>query len=150
MTMVDRVTDSSVHTETNPGILSRFFLQEDLNFLLTNRIPRRYATLFMGWFSQIEQPQVRDATLAVWRLFADELNLEEAKKRKFKSLQDVFTRQLREGARPIDTSAEILTSPCDAIVGACGRVRGTQVLQAKGFPYKLEELLGRYFLQSLA
>ena len=35
-----------------PGRLQRFFLQEDLNFLLTNRLPRRYATLFMGWFSQ--------------------------------------------------------------------------------------------------
>ena len=35
--------------------------QEDLNFLLTNRIPRRLLTRFMGWFSQIEQPLVRDA-----------------------------------------------------------------------------------------
>ena len=25
--------------------------QEDLNFLVTNRIPRRYATLLMGWLS---------------------------------------------------------------------------------------------------
>ena len=125
------------------GPLSRFFMQEDLNFLLTNRIPRRYATLFIGWFSQIEQPLVRDASIAVWRLFADDLNLDEAKTRNFKSLREVFTRQLREGARPIDTTAEILTSPCDAIVGACGRLQGTQVLQAKGFPYPLHDLLGR-------
>ena len=27
---------------------------EELNFLLTNRIPRRLATRFMGWFSRIE------------------------------------------------------------------------------------------------
>ena len=30
--------------------------QEDLNFLLTNRIPRRLLTRFMGWLSRIEQP----------------------------------------------------------------------------------------------
>ena len=30
----------------------RLLQQEDLNFLLTNRIPRAAATRFMGWFSQ--------------------------------------------------------------------------------------------------
>ncbi len=34
--------------------------QEDINFLLTNRIPHRLATQFIGWFSRIEQPLVRD------------------------------------------------------------------------------------------
>ena len=28
-----------------------------LNFLLTNRIPRRLATQFMGWLSGIENPR---------------------------------------------------------------------------------------------
>ena len=36
---------------------------------------------------------------------------------------------------------DILTSPCDALVGACGGVRGGTVLQAKGFPYPLIDLL---------
>ena len=30
--------------------------QEDLNFLLTNRIPRLALTHFMGWYSQIKTP----------------------------------------------------------------------------------------------
>ena len=37
--------------------------------------------------------------------------------------------------------AQVLTSPCDAIVGACGTVAGTELLQAKGFPYTLHDLL---------
>ena len=49
----------------------RIFDQEDINFLLTNRIPRRLATQFIGWFSQIEQPLVRDVSIALWRLFSD-------------------------------------------------------------------------------
>ncbi|MGB6448031.1 MAG: phosphatidylserine decarboxylase, partial [Xanthobacteraceae bacterium] len=49
----------------------RIFDQEDVNFLLTNRIPRRLATQFIGWFSQIEQPFVRDASIALWKLFSD-------------------------------------------------------------------------------
>jgi hypothetical protein len=34
----------------------RLLQQEDLNFLLTNRVPRIALTRFMGWFSQIRQP----------------------------------------------------------------------------------------------
>jgi phosphatidylserine decarboxylase len=113
--------------------------QETLNFLLTNRIPRRLATQFMGWFSRIERPLVRDASIAIWRLFSD-LDLSEAKKTAFRSMQDCFTRELKEGARPIDHDPAALVSPCDAIVGACGRIAGTELLQIKGFPYTIREL----------
>jgi phosphatidylserine decarboxylase len=122
------------------AILSRVFLQEDLNFLLTNRIPRRLLTRFMGWFSRIEQPLVRDLSIGAWRRFAD-LDLHEAKKTQFRSLHDCFTRELKEGARPIDPDPRLLVSPCDAIVGASGRVEGTELIQAKGFPYTLLDLL---------
>jgi phosphatidylserine decarboxylase len=121
--------------------LLRLFEQEDLNFLLTNRIPRRLATQFMGWFSRIEQPLVRDFSIGVWRLFSD-LDLGEAKKAHFRSMHDCFTRELKAGARPIDGRSDILVSPCDAIVGACGSITGTQLYQAKGFSYVLEDLLG--------
>jgi phosphatidylserine decarboxylase len=121
--------------------LLRLFEQEDINFLLTNRIPRRFATRFMGWFSRIEQPLVRDFSIGVWRLFSD-LDLREAKKTHFRSMHDCFTRELKEGARPIDGRTDILVSPCDAIVGACGSIAGTELYQAKGFPYALEDLLG--------
>ncbi len=112
-----------------------------LNFLLTNRIPRLTLTRFMGWFSKIEQPLVRDLSLALWKRFAD-LHLEEAKQTHFASLHDCFIRELKPGARPVDPHPAVLTSPCDAIVGACGRIEGSRVFQAKGFPYSLEELLG--------
>jgi len=121
--------------------LLRLLEQEDVNFLLTNRIPRRLATQFMGWFSRIEQPLVRDVSIGVWRLFSD-LDLREAKQTQFRSMHDCFTRELKAGARPIDGRPDILVSPCDAIVGACGSIAGTELYQAKGFPYSLEELLG--------
>lgn len=113
---------------------------EDLNFLLTNRIPRQFATRFFGWFSKIEQPLVRDLSIAAWKRIA-ELNLEEAKKPRFRSLHDCFTRELKEGARRIDMNPDVLASPSDGIVGACGRIDGVTVFQAKGFPYALDDLL---------
>jgi phosphatidylserine decarboxylase len=118
----------------------RLFEREDINFLLTNRIPRRLATQFVGWLSQVEQPLVRDLSIGLWRLFSD-LDLSEAKKTQFRSMHDCFTRELKDGARPIDQTPEILVSPCDAIVGACGSIAGTRLYQAKGFAYTLEDLL---------
>ena len=114
--------------------------QEDVNFLLTNRIPRRLMTRFVGWLSRIEQPQVRDVSIAAWRLFSD-LDLSEAKKSSFRSLHDCFVRELKEGARPVDPDPAVMTSPCDAIVGACGAIEDTRLLQIKGLSYTLEDLL---------
>jgi phosphatidylserine decarboxylase len=116
--------------------------QEDLNFLLTNRLPRRLLTQFVGWFSKIEQPWVRDASIAVWKFFSA-LDLREAQKTEFKSMHDCFTRELKPGARSIDMDPSVMASPVDAIVGASGAIRGTEVFQAKGFPYTLEDLLGQ-------
>ena len=116
-------------------------LQEDLNFLLTNRVPRHALTRAMGWYSRLRSPALVRFSVAVWRLFT-ELDLSEAKKTRFESLHEVFTRELKDGARTVDPRPEVLASPCDAIVGACGTVQQGQVLQAKGMPYPLHELLG--------
>jgi phosphatidylserine decarboxylase len=123
------------------SLRDRFLLQEDLNFLLTNRVPRAALTHFMGWFSKIENPWVCKASMAVWRLFTD-LDLSDAKLDEFTSLHQCFTRELKPGARRIDARADVMASPCDAIVGACGTVQAGSVLQAKGFPYRMADLFG--------
>lgn len=119
----------------------RLLLQEDFNFLLTNRIPRRFATIAMGWFSRIESPFLTRISLAIWKLFAD-LDLSEAKETRFKSLHACFTRELRPGTRPVDSDPSVLVSPCDGIVGACGKVEVDTVYQTKGFPYHTADLFG--------
>ena len=121
--------------------IAKIVEHEDLNFLLTNRIPRRWLTLFLGWFSKLEQPFIRDSSLLIWRLFSD-LDLSEAKQAHFKSVHACFTRELKEGARPVDPDPTALVSPCDGIVGASGTIADGCLLQAKGFPYTLESLLG--------
>jgi len=122
------------------SFIAGVFKQDWLNFVLTNRIPRRLATSFIGWFSKIEQPLIRDVSIGIWRLFSD-LDLSEARKKTFTSLRDCFIRELKEGVRPINQDPAILVSPCDAIVGACGPIAGTDLLQVKGSWYPLEELV---------
>jgi phosphatidylserine decarboxylase len=132
------MNDNAVKLRT---VIARIVQHEDLNFLLTNRIPRRWLTLFLGWFSKLEQPFIRDFSLLVWRLFSD-LDLSDARRTQFKSLHDCFTRELKEGARPLNPDPAVLVSPCDAIIGASGTISGASLLQAKGFPYTLASLLG--------
>src|SRR5262249_44421633 len=124
------------------SLIDRVFQQDAINFLVTNRIPRRLATRLIGWFSRIEQPIVRDLSIATWQLFAGDLRLDEARKSRFTSMHDCFVRELRDGVRPIDRDPGVLISPCDAIVGAMGVIVGNELLQAKGSAYRLDDLLG--------
>ena len=126
---------------TVKSLIATLTQQEDINFLLTNRVPRAALTRFMGWFSKIEQPMIRDLSIACWRLFSD-LDLSEARKARFESLHDCFTRELKAGSRPSDPDPQVVVSPCDAIVGAFGAIADTELFQIKGAGYSLLDLIG--------
>jgi phosphatidylserine decarboxylase len=126
---------------TVKNLIATLTQQEDINFLLTNRVPRAALTRFMGWFSKIEQPLIRDLSIACWRLFSD-LDLSEARKASFESLHDCFTRELKAGSRPSDPDPQIVVSPCDAIIGAHGAIADTELFQIKGAAYSLLDLIG--------
>jgi phosphatidylserine decarboxylase len=116
-------------------------LREQLNFLLTNRIPRRWATLMVGRVSRIRSPWISRPSIAIWRLFGGDFGLHEAADTRFASMHELFTRRLKPGARPVDADPTTLTSPCDGVVGSHGEVAAATAYQAKGFPYSLEELM---------
>ena len=123
--------------DTTLRALSR---HEQLNFLLTNRIPRHALTRFVGWLSRIDSPLLARLLIGIWRLFTD-LDLSDSETQSFRSMQGCFTRRLKPGARPLDLRREIVASPCDAVVGECGQIEGQTVFQAKGFPYELTDLI---------
>ncbi|MDM7948627.1 archaetidylserine decarboxylase [Hydrogenophaga sp.] len=131
---------SAAYTD-RPSLKQRLLMHEDLNFLLTNRVPRIALTRLVGWFSQLQSPLLARLSIAVWRWFTP-LDLSEAEHTRFGSLHACFTRRLKPGARPFDTREPVLCSPSDGIVGDHGRIEGTRVWQAKGFPYTLDDLLG--------
>lgn len=122
------------------SMIAKFTGSDGLNFVLTNFIPRRTMTRLMGRLAKIEQPLIRDASIAVWRQFSD-LDLSDAKKTTFRSLHDCFVRELKEGARPIDQQPDVLVSPSDAIVGASGTIADGVMLQVKGSTYLLSDLV---------
>jgi phosphatidylserine decarboxylase len=108
--------DVSTHSGGNTAsrlraLRDRLLLQEDLNFLLTNRVPRSLMTHAMGRFSSIRSPLLTRASIALWQLFTD-LDLRESKEQRFNSLQECFTRELKPGMRPVNPDPKILVSPC--------------------------------------
>lgn len=75
------------------------------------------------------------------RLFAvatDDIKL--AVPHEFATFNDFFIRELRDGARPIDSDAAAIVSPVDGTVSQAGRLRGNALLQAKGIEYTLDDL----------
>lgn len=118
----------------------RVLLHEDVNFLLTNRLPRRLATRIVGRVARARHPAVRTPAIALWRWFGG-VDLSDAQTTRFASLRDGFTRALRPGARPFDPDPAVIASPCDAVLGAHGRIEGEQLHQVKGFPYRLSDLV---------
>lgn len=122
------------------GPIMRFFLNEDINFLVTNRLPRRFATKLVGWLARIEHPLIARPSLALWKFFAG-VDLSDARTTRFRSLRDGFVRPLRDGARVFDSDPDTIASPCDALVGAHGRIEGDRLYQVKGFPYTLGDLI---------
>jgi phosphatidylserine decarboxylase len=136
-----RAETESASNDNSRSWLARAATHERINFLVTNRLPRRAATLLMGRLSRVENRLVCGLSLGIWRLFGGDFRLDEAAETRFKSLHDCFTRALKPGARAIAPEPHVVASPCDGVVGAHGRVDGTKLFQIKGFPYDLGDLL---------
>lgn len=123
------------------ALIARVFQQKTLNYYLSNFVPRRWITVWMGRFSRIDSPWLARLSIATWRLLAPELDLSDARKTSFRSLHECFIRELKPGSRPVDPHPASIVSPCDAMLMAAGRIRDTSLIQAKGLDYSLEDLL---------
>ena len=61
---------------------------------------------------------------------------------RYASLQAFFTRGLKSGTRSWDPDPGAVTAPCDGAWGQAGRVERGMLLQVKGRPYRLADLIG--------
>ena len=60
----------------------------------------------------------------------------------FPSFDAFFTRSLREGARPVDKSPDVIVAPSDGRLREVAEVEAQGVVVAKGHAYAIGELLG--------
>jgi len=60
----------------------------------------------------------------------------------YRSFNAFFTRPLKPGARPIAQGANSIASPADGFLSQKGPIQNGSIIQAKGFDYTVEALLG--------
>lgn len=62
--------------------------------------------------------------------------------RHYDSLQALFTRQLKDGSRQIDTTSNTIISPVDGVLSGVGKIRADQTFLIKNHLYRLDEIMG--------
>jgi phosphatidylserine decarboxylase len=106
--------------------------------------PKKLGSAVVGWAAGRPLPAgLREPLLGRFaRRYGADVSEAEKPLREYRSLQDFFTRRLKPGLRPQDPLVPgALNSPVDARIIACGRIEAGTVLQAKGLPYRIAELL---------
>lgn len=106
-------------------------------------LPQRYMSHLAGVAAsaQLPGPVAKAAVRGFSSVFG--VNLDEVRDPldTFPSVQSFFTRALREGARPVDSTPDAFVSPCDGAWGMSGTVTSGVALQVKGRPYSVGALL---------
>lgn len=105
-------------------------------------IPQHGLSRLVGWFASSKIPAIKNTFITK---FAKkyQVNMSEAKQEDlnaYASFNDFFTRELKDGARPISETA--IVSPADGAVSQLGKIELGRVFQAKGRDFSVTELLG--------
>ena len=106
-------------------------------------LPRRRISRAMGkladrkWSAPVERAVV-GLYSRVYRVDFEEC----VQRRGYASFDEFFTRNLRPGARPIDTAPEAIVSPADGRIDCMGSIDDGASFFVKGRPYRVGELLG--------
>jgi len=107
------------------------------------RVGATYSAL-IGWTAtrQLPAPLRPLAYRAFARAVGANLDEAELPLGDYPSLGDFFARGLRHGARRVDPDPDAVISPCDGVTAACGVATDGTLLQAKGYTYRLADLVG--------
>jgi phosphatidylserine decarboxylase len=105
-------------------------------------LPKKWMTATAG---KLASAELGGATTAFIRWFVGkyQVNMDDAAQpdiAQYKSFNDFFTRELRDGARPMAQAD--LVCPVDGAISQCGAIAQDQIFQAKGHNYSTTALLG--------
>lgn len=109
-----------------------------------SRLPQGLLSRVTGALADIKLPRpMRPLVLRTFARIAG-IRVDEAEfdVRAYPSVNAFFVRRLRAGLRDFGSDPRAVVSPVDGIVGAFGAIEDDTALQAKGLPYKVDELLG--------
>jgi phosphatidylserine decarboxylase len=105
-------------------------------------LPRTRITRAMGRLADYRWPDGVGQAVVNLYCRAYDVDLEECRKATgFGSFDEFFTRELRDGARPLPEDPGVVVSPSDGRIDSIGPVDG-RAFFVKGRPYQVDELLG--------
>ena len=111
--------------------------------LAQHMAPQHALSRAAGFFAASKAPWLKNMLI---RRFAKafDVDLSEAKRTvaEFENFNDFFTRELREGVRPIADTDHYIVCPADGAISQIGKIDGDQIFQAKGRSYSASALLG--------
>lgn len=117
---------------------------DDLFVLSQYLSPQQLISRFAGKVANSELEPVKNNFIE-WFIGKYEVDMSEAAEanpRAYSCFNDFFTRELKEGARPIDSDDNVLCSPVDGAISQLGKIKQGQIFQAKGQSFNVNELLG--------
>lgn len=115
-----------------------------LSLRLLGLYPKKAGSAVVGLLARMRLPRTLRAPLLGRFAASYGVDLGEAEKplAEYVSFLDFFTRRLKPGLRAQDPSVPGgVNSPVDGALIASGRVENGTLIQAKGLPYRLDELL---------
>ena len=107
-------------------------------------VPQHLLSRLVGKLADSKTPWVKN-TFIKWFTKQYAINLSEAKEEiatNYPSFNAFFTRELKEGVRPIDDNPLHIVSPADGAFSQLGKIHHNRVFQAKGKDFSLSALLG--------
>lgn len=117
-------------------------MKDNLFVFIQHLIPQHSLSRLVGWFASTKIEWIK--TLFITKFAAKyDVNMDEALNSdlsSYASFNDFFTRELKDGARPIADNA--LVSPADGAVSQLGKIELGRCFQAKGRDFGVTELLG--------
>src|SRR5690606_32655516 len=133
----DRLTHAPLVSTVPP-------VNRDLLVDIVQRLPQGMISRGWGWLARRRRPRVFVELLKRGFVRATGIDMSEAQDgiAAYPTLEDLFVRPLRSGARRVDPDPSAVVSPVDGAVGACGTVQEGTLLQVKGREYSLARLLG--------
>ncbi len=119
-------------------------MMNKLKIILQYVIPQHLLSRFIGKLAKGQGGMLTQWCIQYFIQYY-QVNMQEAKEpnpKHYRTFNEFFTRQLKANLRPIALGVQEIASPADGVISQLGLIKAGRLLQAKGFDYSLQTLLG--------
>ena len=117
--------------------------KDKIKIITQKVLPKRFLSNVIASMAETKIKLVKNllikSAISIFRINMDEALTRDLSK--YETFNDFFTRQLKDGVRPIDERTNSICSPADGVITEHGQIQSSQLIQAKNINYTLDHLL---------